>query len=100
MPGGEAGREKVMLLPPPVMTKSSMVSAWAVRGRVKAEARRARGKRALRILGFPSFDSVDSGWIRMRPSGGGVKLGDWERFARGANAHRSSPHQQAGGDPD
>jgi hypothetical protein len=45
----EAGAEKVMMFPPPVRTKSSMVSAWAVRGRVKAEARRAKVKRALRI---------------------------------------------------
>jgi hypothetical protein len=44
-----------MVLPAPVRMKSSMVSAWAVRGRVRAEERRARVKRALRIEGFPSF---------------------------------------------
>jgi hypothetical protein len=44
-----AGREKVRVSPLPVRTKSSIVSAWAVRGRVKAEARRVRVKRALLI---------------------------------------------------
>jgi hypothetical protein len=38
-----------------------MVSAWAARERDKAEARRARVKRALRIEGFPSFVFLDSG---------------------------------------
>jgi hypothetical protein len=42
-----------------------MVSAWAVRGRVKAEAKRVRVKRALRIVGFPSFYFVDSGCARL-----------------------------------
>jgi hypothetical protein len=45
LPGGEAGREKVVVVPLPMRTKSSMVSAWALRGRVQAEARRARVKR-------------------------------------------------------
>src|ERR1700756_5864955 len=68
-----------MVWPSPVRTKSSMVSAWAVRGRVKAEARRVRVKRALLIAGFPSCDSVDQGvcGFRMRPLGRGVKSGDW-----------------------
>ena len=52
-----------MVWPSPVRTKSSMVSAWAVRGRVKGEARKARVKRALRIVGFPSFEL----WVQDAP---------------------------------
>jgi hypothetical protein len=73
-----------------------MVSAWAVRGRVKAEARRAKVKRALRIEEFPSFAFCG---LRMRPSGGGVKveLAGWERFERSANAHISESRYGAPG---
>jgi hypothetical protein len=74
--GGEAGRSIVRLAEtyPGGVTKLkvnwSMASACAVKGRVKAEARRVRVKRALRIVGFPSFNLG----FRMRPSGGGVKV--------------------------
>jgi hypothetical protein len=46
---------------------------------VKAEASRVRGKRALRIGGFPSF--VFCGF-RMRPSRGGVKMGFYDGAKR------------------
>ena len=72
LPGGEAGREKVMLLPPPVMTKSSMASAWTVRGRVKAERRRVSVKRALRIA-----DSLRVIlWIKTFVGSGCARLGE------------------------
>lgn len=48
----EAGSEKVMEYPPPTRAKSSMVSAWAVRGRISAATRRTV-KRALLIEEFP-----------------------------------------------
>ena len=74
----EAGAEKVTMFPPPVRTKSSTVSAWAIRGRNRAEARRAVN-RALRLAGFPRLIYGIRMFceIRMCQFGGGVKLGDW-----------------------
>ncbi|MBB5343689.1 hypothetical protein HDF10_001664 [Edaphobacter lichenicola] len=36
------------------MVKRSVVSAWAARGRIRAEAKSGRAKGALRMEGFPS----------------------------------------------
>ena len=64
-----AGSEKVAVWPPPVRTKSSMVSAWAVRVMDKAEARIAKAKRVLRMSG----SLLELGEVRVRSLLGCVK---------------------------
>ena len=66
--GGVAGNVKVML--PSEMLNVSSESACAMRGRVKAEARRARVKREFLMESDPLRSNCG---IRMRPSKGGVK---------------------------
>lgn len=75
--------------PLPVSMKSSTASAWAVRGSVKADVRRASVKRALRIVG--SLRSICG--IRMRPSGGGVK--GYRRGRNGSRVERRPTHPQS-----
>jgi hypothetical protein len=52
------GREKVKVLPSRTRVKSSMVSVWAARGRVKAEASKAKVKRGCAWSGIP-FSNFD-----------------------------------------
>jgi hypothetical protein len=55
---------------PMTETLNVIVSAWAARGRMRAEARSGSAKRALRMKGFPS--RILSG-IKVRLLLGGVK---------------------------